>query len=188
MTDSDNRLKFQATSINGLFEIKRNLYQDDRGWFSRLFCENEFESFGWPSSIRQINHAYTKDSGTVRGMHYQYSPGNEAKLVTCIKGVVWDVAIDMRKGSETFLHWHACELSENDNNSLFIPSGFAHGYQTLSENVELIYLHSEAFNSSLESGINAMDPKIGIDWPLKIKKRSIRDQNLPLITSDFQGL
>jgi dTDP-4-dehydrorhamnose 3,5-epimerase len=138
--------------------------------------------------ISQINQTLTKKKGAVRGLHYQLAPFVEAKLVTCIKGEIFDVAVDLRRDSPTYLSWHAEVLSENNHKSFLIPEGFAHGFQTLSNDCELIYLHTAPYSSGRERGLNYAEKKINISWPLEISEISDRDQTHPMIADDFEGI
>ena len=182
------RFQIQSTRFEGLCVIQRTAVGDDRGFLSRLFCSNELAAAGWTWPISQINHTATATSGTVRGMHFQLPPKAEAKLVSCIRGAVWDVAVDLRKDSPTFLQWHAEELSATNLRALLIPPGFAHGFQTLLPDSELVYLHSEAYDSDLERGLNPQDPILAIPWPLDISNLSPRDLGHPMIGADFSGV
>ena len=161
--------------------IERQPVGDDRGFLSRLFCAEELAAAGWQKLIAQINHTHTSTCGTVRGMHFQLPPHAEMKLVSCIRGKVWDVAVDLRAGSSTFLHWHAEELSSDNNRALLIPEGFAHGFQTLTDNVELLYCHSVAYHAEAEAGLNPRDPELAINWPLEIAELSNRDAQNPMV-------
>ena len=167
--------------------IQRKAIGDDRGFLSRLFCQEELAA-GWIWPIRQINYTATATSGTVRGMHFQIPPKAEAKLVSCIRGAVWDVAVDVRKDSPTLLQWHAEELSAANRRALLIPPGFAHGFQTLQPDSELIYLHSEAYDSDLERALNPQDPMLAIPWPLDVSNISPRDLAHPMLGADFSGV
>lgn len=138
--------------------------------------------------IAQINHTLTRKKGAVRGMHFQRPPHAEIKLVSCLKGEIWDVAIDLRSDSATFLQWHGETLSAENRKSLLIPEGFAHGFQTLTEDCELIYLHTSAYHPESEGALNATDPKLAIAWPLAISDISERDRNHKSIEQDFQGI
>jgi len=138
--------------------------------------------------IAQINRTLTAHRGTVRGMHYQTPPHAEAKLVSCLRGTVFDVAVDVRRGSPTFLHWHAQRLSADNHHSLLIPPGFAHGFQTLEDNCELLYLHTAAYAAQAEAALNARDPRLDISWPAPINVQSPRDAAHPLLAGDFQGV
>jgi dTDP-4-dehydrorhamnose 3,5-epimerase len=183
-----SRFEIQSTRLEGLGVIQRKAIGDDRGFLSRLFCQQELAAAGWVWPIRQINHTATATSGIVRGMHFQLPPKAEGKLVSCIRGAVWDVAVDVRKDSPTFLQWHAEELSAENLRAMLIPPGFAHGFQTLQPDSELIYLHSEAYDSDLERGLNPQDPILAISWPLDISKISPRDLGHPMLGADFSGV
>lgn len=182
--------RFSVTDLPlaGLKRIERQRMGDSRGFLCRLFCADELASTGWHKPIAQINHTYTAKRGTVRGMHFQYPPHAEMKLVSCIRGEVWDVAVDLRVGSPTFLHWHAERLSVENGCALLITEGFAHGFQALTGDVELLYCHSEAYATAAEGGLNPTDPRLGIAWPLAITELSARDAGHLLITSDFEGI
>ena len=183
-----SRFENNPTPLEGLRVIHRQAIGDDRGFLSRLFCSEELASAGWTWPIRQINHTATAAQGTVRGMHFQLPPKAEAKLVSCIRGAVWDVAVDLRKDSPTFLQWHAEELSASNRRAMLIPPGFAHGFQILEPYSELIYLHSEAYDPALERGLNPRDPSLAIPWPLEISNVSQRDLGHSMIAADFSGV
>jgi len=183
-----NRFSVSALPLSGLQKITRQVLGDNRGYLSRLFCSDELSHVGWTKPIAQINHTYTQKQGVVRGMHFQYPPYAEVKLVSCIRGEVWDVAVDLGKDSPTFLHWHAERLSADNHCALLIPEGFAHGFQTLSEECELLYLHSTAYSAESESGLNIVDPLLNIEWPLSITEASERDTKHLMISNDFEGL
>jgi dTDP-4-dehydrorhamnose 3,5-epimerase len=176
------------TPISGLKILQRKLIEDARGFLSRFFCAEEFNEFGFNKPISQINHTFTRHKGAVRGMHYQKPPYAEIKLVSCLKGEVFDVAVDLRKNSPTFLQWHGEVLSEHNQRSLLIPEGFAHGFQTLTEDCELIYLHSAPYIKEAEAALNVTDPKLAIAWPLSITEISERDRLHPMIKLDFEGI
>lgn len=177
-----------ATPLSGLKIIQRKPIEDTRGFLNRFFCADEFSKFGFNKAISQINHTLTKQKGAVRGLHYQNPPYAEVKLVSCIKGEVFDVAVDLRKDSPSFLHWHGEVLSESNQRSLLIPEGFAHGFQTLTANCELMYLHSATYVKEAEAALNVTDSKIGIKWPLSIAELSERDCLHPMIKLDFEGI
>ncbi len=183
-----SRFRVIDTSMDGLKVIERTHLSDSRGFFSRLFCAEELSEAGWLRPIVQINHTLTRRPGTVRGLHFQFPPNAEAKLVTCVRGEVWDVAVDLRHGSPTFLHWHAERLSIKNGRALLIPEGFAHGFQTLVEDCELIYIHSNAYAPAHEGAIHPEDSRHGVNWPRTISEMSERDRTHPLLTSDFQGI
>ena len=183
-----NRFTFTDLPLIGLKLVERKRLGDRRGFLSRLFCAEELAITGWCQPIAQINHTYTAQKGVVRGMHYQIPPYAEMKLVSCIKGEVWDVAVDVRSGSPTFLHWHAERLSAINNRSLLIPEGFAHGFQTLTDDVTLLYCHSAAHSTEAERALNAQDPRLDISWPMAITETSIRDANHPMLDMKFKGV
>jgi dTDP-4-dehydrorhamnose 3,5-epimerase len=178
----------RLTPLPGLSVVDRSRREDARGFFSRLFCAQELAEAGFDAPIAQINHSLTRKRGAVRGMHFQYPPHAEIKLVSVMRGEVFDVAIDLRKDSPTFLRWHAQVLSAENRRSLLIPHGFAHGFQTLTEDCELVYLHSTAYAPHAEAGIRAQDPAVGILWPLPFAELSARDASHPLIGPDFRGV
>ena len=174
--------------LTGLKIIQRKAIEDNRGFLSRVFCAEEFSHFGFGKSVSQINQTLTCQKGVVRGMHYQLPPHAEIKLVNCIKGEIFDVAVDLRRDSPTFLHWHGEVLSEKNKRSLLIPEGFAHGFQTLADDCELLYLHSTAYTPDAEAGLNPLDSKISIKWPLTISEMSDRDQSHPMLEAGFKGI
>jgi dTDP-4-dehydrorhamnose 3,5-epimerase len=182
--------RFTATDLPlaGLKRVERQCIGDSRGFLSRLFCAEELAAAGWCKPIAQINHTFTAKCGTVRGMHYQRPPHAEMKLVSCIQGEVWDVAVDLRAGSPTFLHWHAEILSADNHRALLIPEGFAHGFQTLGDNAMLLYCHSAAHSPDAEAALNAQDPRLAITWPCPITEISSRDASHPLINMQSEGV
>lgn len=173
--------------LAGLKLVERQRLGDSRGFLARLFCAEELAAAGWAKPIAQINHTCTVGLGTVRGMHYQRPPHAEMKLVSCIRGEVWDVAVDVRAGSPTFLRWHAERLSADNGRALLITEGFAHGFQALTNDVELLYCHSAAYSPSAEAGLNPQDARLAITWPLAITELSARDAGHPLIETGFEG-
>lgn len=176
------------TKFDDLKVLKNHLVSDNRGSLMRLFCLNTLRPLLKKKEICQINKTHTAKKGTVRGLHFQYSPYAETKIITCLKGKIWDVAVDLRKGSPTFLQYHSEILSESNNKSVLIPEGFAHGYQSLSSNSEMLYLHTEYYNLKAEGAVNITDPIIDIKWPLKIADWSNKDKNHPLLNKNFQGI
>lgn len=162
--------------------------EDERGLFSRLFCTDELASILKTRTIRQINYSKTTLSGTVRGLHFQYPPFAEMKLVRCLHGRVFDVAVDLRRLSSHYLQWYAIELSPDAHNMMIIPEGFAHGFQALEPNSEILYFVTAIYNANTEDGLNYSDPKLAIHWPLEISNISVRDNNRPFITKDFAGI
>jgi dTDP-4-dehydrorhamnose 3,5-epimerase len=174
--------------LDGLKIIQTAARSDERGSFERLFCTNELEDLIGSRNIAQINYSVTAETGTVRGIHFQHSPNAEMKLIRCIKGRVWDVAIDLRKNSPTFLQWHGCELSSENKKMIVIPEGFGHGFQTLEPESELLYLHTTHYVPSSEGGLRFNDPRLNITWPLMVSKISERDNNHALINDNFHGI
>lgn len=181
-------MRLIETPISGLVIAETTPFRDARGAFARFFCDKELTAAIGGRHIAQINHSLTCSIGAVRGMHFQQAPHAEMKMVRCIKGRVWDVAVDLRQGSPTFLQWHAQELAPDNASMLIIPEGCAHGFQVLEAESELLYLHTAPYTPSAEDGIRHDDPAIKIDWPLPISDLSERDQQHPLITKEFQGL
>lgn len=154
----------------------------------RLFCAQELQPLLKQRQIAQINHSITIHAGAVRGLHFQYPPHAEMKMVRCLSGRVWDVAVDLRAGSPTLLSWYAQELAPDNAQMMVIPEGFAHGFQVLEPNSELLYLHTEFYRPSFEAGLRHDDPKIGISWPIKPIDLSPRDLSHPLLIDDFTGV
>jgi dTDP-4-dehydrorhamnose 3,5-epimerase len=183
-----SRFNIINTPLNGLKIIERKVLTDERGFFERLFCHDHLSSMFEGKQLRQINHTLTHKVGTIRGLHFQYPPFSEVKLVTCLKGEVWDVAVDLRKDSPTFLKHFSAVLSEDNNTSLLIPEGFAHGFQTLKENSELIYFHTADYNKDFEGALNAIDPRVDIKWPISIIERSKKDTEHKMINDTFYGV
>lgn len=183
-----SRFTVTALPLSGLTLIKQQHLRDERGFLSRLFCANELAAAGWHQPIAQVNHTLTAVAGMVRGLHYQMPPHAEMKLVSCIQGKVWDVAVDLRANSPTFLQWHAQYLSSSDGLGLLIPEGFAHGFQALSDNVELLYCHSAPFSPDSEAVLDARDERLAITWPLPFLIRSLRDQSPAGLGPDFKGV
>lgn len=179
---------FTPTELEGVFVIGLQPVGDSRGWFSRTYCKNEFAAIGHDKEWVQLNHSFSSKKGTVRGMHYQLPPFSEIKMVRCIAGAVLDVVIDLRKGSSTFLQWMGVELSAANKKMIYIPEGFAHGFQCLEDNCELIYHHSACYTPAAESGIRYNDPLVGINWPLEPIELSTRDMNHPLLDKNFKGI
>ena len=181
-------MKIKSLPINGAFEIELVDFNDSRGSFKRLFCSKELNDLISSKQIVQINSSETFHKGSIRGMHFQTKPKAETKLIHCINGEVYDVMIDLRKSSKTFLQWHSVKLSSHLNNMVIIPDGCAHGFQVLSKNSRLIYFHTEFYSPEYESGIRYDDPLIGIDWPLEIDFVSDRDKKHQLLTESFKGI
>ena len=179
-----SRFTLIETPLSGLTLLQRHPIGDQRGYLERLFCREELAAIIGGRAIIQINHTLTARSGTIRGMHFQRAPHAEMKLVTCLHGEVFDVAVDLRRDSPTFLHWHAEHLGADNHRTLVIPEGFAHGFQTLTDDCELIYLHTALYNPAAEGGLNALDPRLAIGWPLPVTEISERDRNHALLGRD----
>lgn len=181
-------MNFQELSIAGVYRLDARWIGDERGGFARLFCQKEFEPYFAQGSIRQINYSINRERGTVRGLHYQNPPHAEIKIVRCVKGSIFDVVVDLRCGSETFLHWLGVELSADNKQALLIPPGCAHGFQTLESDSEILYFHSEYYAPIAEGGIRHDDPRLGIEWPLPPINLSKRDIEHPLIATEYVGI
>jgi dTDP-4-dehydrorhamnose 3,5-epimerase len=184
----DEKLTTTPTSIPGVRVVETMPHADHRGAFARLFCRDALREIFGPRQIVQVNHSRTRAVGAVRGLHYQRQPHAEMKFVRCLKGKVWDVAVDLRAGSPTLLKWHGEELSAENGRMLIIPEGCGHGFQVLEEDSELLYLHTAFYTPAAEGGIQPHDPKLAIRWPLPIRDLSERDLKHPLLTGQFTGL
>lgn len=176
------------TPLSGLYEIRQTPLSDARGCFTRLFCEQELEPIRAGLHFPQINLSETRGRGTLRGMHYQTPPAAEAKLIRCLRGRVFDVAVDVRADSPTFLRWHAVELGEDNDRAVFIPEGFAHGFQSLTGEVQLLYMHTAPWMPACEAGLRHDDPRLAIRWPLPAANVSERDRGHALIDTRFAGI
>lgn len=183
-----SRFTIRDTPIDDLKIVERQQLDDNRGFLARLFCVEELSAAGWHKPIIQINQTLTQKQGAIRGLHFQNAPYAEMKLVTCLRGAIWDVAVDLRAASPTFLQWHAEELSAANHRALLIPEGFAHGFQTLCDDCELIYLHSRAYTPGAEAGLNPKDAMISIRWPLAVTELSARDAQHPMLDHQFKGV
>ena len=183
-----SRFNLTDLPLSGLKLIQRQRLGDRRGFLSRLFCAEDLATAGWVKPIAQINHTYTAKCGTVRGLHFQYPPHAEMKSVQCLRGEVFDVAVDLRRGSPTFLHWHAEVLSGDNHRTLIIPEGFAHGFQTLTDNCEMLYFHTTGYCKEAEGGLHVLDPRLDIQWPLPTIGLSQRDTVHSWIGDVFQGV
>jgi dTDP-4-dehydrorhamnose 3,5-epimerase len=176
------------TALAGVMRIEREAREDRRGFFSRLFCDEALAPFGWTGPVRQINHTLTRQAGAARGLHFQFPPHAEDKLVSCLQGEVFDVAVDIRRGSPTFLDWHGELLSADNRRSLLIPKGCAHGFQALTPDCMMLYLHSVPYAAASEGALNLHDSRLAIAWPLPLGEISERDAGHPLLTDDFAGI
>lgn len=174
-------MKFTKTNFDGLFVIDQEPNTDARGTFNRLFCLNEFSKAGTDFKIVQVSRSLTKQKGTIRGLHYQKKPFEEDKLITCIKGKIFDVAVDIRRNSKTYGQWYSLELSQENGKMFFLPKGFAHGFQTLTDNCQLIYFMSEYYHPEASTGILWSDKTLNINWPYKYSFMSEKDKTRPLL-------
>jgi dTDP-4-dehydrorhamnose 3,5-epimerase len=181
-------MTFTPTPLAGSYIIDVEPFQDDRGWFARTYCKEAFRVSTPPLEWVQINHSFTRSRGTIRGLHFQAPPNQEAKLVRCIAGAVWDVIVDLRRGSPTFLRWFGVEISSANRKMIFVPERFAHGFQTLTNNSELIYHHTHVYVPEAEGGLQYDDPLLAINWPLPLADLSGRDKCHPLLTEGFEGI
>ena len=182
-----SRLSIQDVPIAGVKVVERKVLRDDRGYFARLFCADELAA-DWPGWAAQVNESWTARKGSIRGMHFQQPPFAEAKLVTCVNGAVLDVALDLRAGSSTLLRWHSEMLSAENGRALLLPAGCAHGFQALTDNVLLIYCHSQRYTPSADAGVHPLDDRAAIAWPLPITDMSERDRQRAMLPADFAGV
>jgi dTDP-4-dehydrorhamnose 3,5-epimerase len=181
-------MKLLPTPLPGLQVVETESRGDARGRFERLFCEQEWAPLRESLHFVQVNLSTTTQRGTVRGMHYQRAPAAEAKLIRCVRGHVYDVAVDLRAGSPTFLRWHATELRADVPREVFIPEGFAHGFQALSDDAQLLYFHTAPWTPACEGGVRHDDPRLAIAWPLPVSAVSERDGAHPLLDDDYAGM
>lgn len=176
---------FHETKLKGAFIVDLDKKDDDRGFFARAFCSREFEEHGLRPQVVQANMSYNHKKGTLRGMHYQVAPASEPKFIRCISGAIWDVIIDMRPDSPTYLQHVGVELSAENRRAIYVPDMFAHGNQALTDGAELLYLVGEFYTPGCERGVRYDDPAIGIEWPLAPTVISEKDRNWPLL--DIKG-
>ena len=180
--------RIHLTPLDGLLVLERTRHQDNRGSLDRVFDLEAAKDYLHEPVVAQVNHSVTSKCGTVRGLHYQRPPYPDFKIITCLKGKVFDVAVDVRKGSPTFLQWHAEVLAHGDGRSLVLPPGFAHGFQALDDNCELIYVHGGPYRPEAEAGLRPDDPVVGIDWPKPVVMVSDRDSMHPLVAENWSGV
>jgi dTDP-4-dehydrorhamnose 3,5-epimerase len=171
------------TPLAKAFVIEMEPFRDERGLFARTFCQKEFAQIGFDKHIAQINTSLTRRKGAIRGMHYQCPPASEIMIVRCVHGCVFDVMVDIRRESPTFLQWYGTELSSDNLRMLYIPEGFAHGFQACTDNAELVYLVSAFYSPELERGLRFDDPAMGIAWPLPVGDMSSKDRHCPSSTT-----
>lgn len=168
-------MKFTPLSLTDAYTIELEPRGDSRGRFTRLFCAKELAQIGHKKPIVNVNHSYTQKRGTIRGLHFQNPPFAEVKIIKCIRGAIFDVIVDNRKDSPTYRKWEGVELTESNDRMMYVPEGFAHGFQSLTDDVEMIYFHTEYYEKSSEDGLRYDDPKIGITWPTEVTEVSARD-------------
>jgi dTDP-4-dehydrorhamnose 3,5-epimerase len=183
-----SRFDILDTPHADLLVLQRKQIGDSRGYLERLFCAEELQALAPGKHIAQINHTFTSSRGTVRGLHFQRPPHAETKFVSCLRGEVFDVAVDLRHNSRNFLRWHAELLSADNHKTFVIPEGFAHGFQTLTDNCEMLYFHTAAYEPGSEAGLNAQDPRLAIQWPLPVAELSPRDAAHPSLDEVFAGV
>jgi dTDP-4-dehydrorhamnose 3,5-epimerase len=181
-------MQFEPTPIAGAHIIRLSPFADHRGAFSRIYCADELLNIDHRQPFVQVNHSLNREQGTVRGMHYQRPPKAEIKMIRCLRGKVFDVMVDLRRNSPSFLQWFGIMLSPEAYNMIYIPRGCAHGFQTMEPDSELLYFHTEFYDKEAEGGIRFDDPRIGIDWPLAVKNISEKDAGYPALGPDFAGI
>lgn len=172
-------MRFTPLSLSGAFIIEPEPRGDDRGFFARLFCTEEFGAQGLATAWTQCNMSFSLNRGTVRGLHFQRPPAAETKLIRCTRGAVFDVIVDLRLGSPSYGKWHSEQLDDANRAMLCVPEGFAHGFQTLTQNVEMLYFHSASYSSENEGGLRWDDPEVDVPWPLPVTDMSKRDSGFP---------
>jgi dTDP-4-dehydrorhamnose 3,5-epimerase len=181
-------MKILPTPLQDAFIIEAEPFVDHRGQFARIFCQEELKQVRHTEQIVQINHSLTKKKGAVRGMHFQHPPKSEIKIVKCISGSVFDVIVDLRGDSPSFLQWHGEILSDENLKMMYIPEGFAHGFQTLREDTELLYMHTEFYSPEHEGGVRYNDPRINIAWSVEVTEISDKDQSYFFLPEDYRGI
>lgn len=179
-------MKFIKTRIKGVYLIKIEKMADNRGFFSRIFCKEELSKLGIIFDVAQVNLTYNKKKSTLRGLHFQKPPHEEQKIIRCIKGEIFDVVVDLRPESKTYLKWIGMNLSAKNRLGLFIPRGMAHGFITLEDETELIYLMSESYNPASSATLNWNDPRVSVDWPIKATIVSEKDNAAPYLEDLFE--
>jgi dTDP-4-dehydrorhamnose 3,5-epimerase len=172
-------MKFQPVRLSGIRLIELEPHEDERGFLARTYCADEFRTAGLNTEWPQCNLTLTRRTGAIRGMHFQADPHPETKLIRCVAGAVWDIAVDLRPGSNTYGEWEAFELTADNHRQLYLPGGFAHGFQCRSENTRLFYQMSTPYHPELARGFRWDDPQVNIPWPIEEVELSERDQGLP---------
>lgn len=180
-------MKFLPTPLTGAYTVELEKRGDDRGFFARFFCEKEFAQAGLETHFVQINNSLSGKKGTLRGMHYQLPPAAEVKVVRCLRGALYDVIVDLRAGSPSFGKWFGAELSAENRTMMYVPRGFAHGFVTLTDDVEALYLVSAFYAPEAERGARWNDPAIGIEWPVEPAELSDKDRKWPDLDPQFHG-
>lgn len=181
-------MHIEPLPLEGAAELRSVVRQDSRGWFARWFCQEELAALNGGRPLQQINSSFTAKKGAVRGLHFQFSPYTEDKLVRCLAGRVFDVMVDLRRGSKTYGQWLSVTLDAREMNMVYIPRGFTHGFQTLTENCQMLYLHTEFFAPEHQGGLRYDSPELGIAWPLPVTDISERDASLAPLDRSFEGL
>ena len=172
-------MRFLPTELDGVMLLQPERHEDERGYFARLWCEREFAEQGLNTNLTQINVSHNRVRGTLRGMHFQISPHAEIKIVRCNRGSIFDVVVDVRSDSPTYYRWQGFQLNQANGDMLYIPEGFAHGFLTLSDDVEVYYQMSTGYSAESARGLRWDDPALGIDWPGEVKVISQRDLDWP---------
>jgi dTDP-4-dehydrorhamnose 3,5-epimerase len=181
-------MKVTEIPLQNAYVLEPEPVVDHRGKFARIYCRRELEKISHHKPIVQINHSLTTKKGAIRGMHFQYPPDAEIKMAKCVTGSVYDVVIDLRRNSPTFLRWHGEILSAKNMKMMYIPEGFAHGFQVIEADSELLYFSTQFYNPQHEGGVRFDDPVINICWPLKVTEISTRDRKHSLLPEDFEGI
>lgn len=172
---------FTETGLPGAYVVDLEKHSDDRGFFARMFCQREFSEHGLEPTVAQGNMSFSRQRGTMRGMHYQVPPASETKLVRCVRGAIHDVIVDVREDSPTYLQHFGIELSADNRRALYVPKGFAHGCVSLEDETEILYLVSEFYTPGHERGLRYDDPALGIEWPIEVQVISEKDASWPLL-------
>jgi dTDP-4-dehydrorhamnose 3,5-epimerase len=181
-------MKIYETPLEGAYTLELEKHGDERGFFARFFCEKEFLSAGLEVNFPQINNSMSARKGAIRGLHYQLTPNAEVKVMRCVRGAMYDVIVDMRLGSRTYLQWFAAELTAENRTMMYVPRGFAHAFLSLTDNVEVIYMASAAYAPASERGLRWNDPVINIKWPIQPVEVSDKDRSWPDFDPDWHGV
>ena len=182
------RFDVSETTLPGVYVLERKPLGDERGWLERMYGTEDLAGVLGARAIVQVNRTLTRTKGTVRGMHYQVQPSAEAKIVSCLRGEILDVAVDLRRNSPTFLQWHGERLDAENHRSLFIPEGFAHGLQALADDCEVLYFHTATYDPAAERGLHPQEARVAVAWPLGVERLSERDASHPALTPEFDGI